>query len=233
MKKFILTLFLFYHTFNFINAQKIYTNKIEYENVIKKYNYNLDAYSNFIKKYNFYKNFNDFPTVDRFPRTQNAWVEFITPYFEKEKIKFDTEQIKSYPNVNPKGLVHVNFYKSAVPTRNIYATFTSDSKINDPLCLYSVSFYSYENPGKKPIYSEPTKIKKVEKSMDTSSVVVTKEITQKINVLEVPTVPLKEDVYFMPDGTKYSSYDQLIYHHPSMANKVVFNNNFKNNYYGR
>lgn len=233
MKKFILTLFFFSCALNFVNAQKIYTNKNDYESAIKKYNYDLEAYSNFVRKYNFYKNFNGFPSADKFPRTEYGWLEFIKPHFEKENIIFDTEQVKSFPNVKPKSLIHVNFYKSSIPNKNIYMTFTPDSKIDDPLCLYSVSFYTYENPGKKPLFSEPVKMKKPEKTIDSSLVVVNKETTQIINVLEVPAVPLKEDVYFMPDGTKYNSYDQLIYHHPSLANKIVFNNNFKNNYYDR
>lgn len=203
MKKVILILVLTFISFSGI-GQKVYYDKTEYETALKVYNDKLDSYLNYSKKINYLKNFSNFPTVENYPKTPHDWTLFLDPYFVKEKIKCDNSSNRLHPNITPDGTIFINFYH--YPNTNNIVVSTSNERIdNDPSCIYSADFFTFNDPGKSPIYRDTT-------------------LSNVRHVLYVP--PVKLDLYLMPDGGKYT-YEQLLHQYPSMVNKLVYDGNFK------
>jgi hypothetical protein len=220
MKNIILSI-LFICNFFFVNAQKTYTNKLEYERAVKEYNDKMDSYVNYVKKINFYKNYK-YPKNTSYP---NNWFVYFKTLLEKNDIKMDNYQIRYHKNIAPNDSIYVNFIDDD-NSEFLSVTFTREPPFN---YLHSAFIYKFNHPGKPPVLVDKPKKEIIVNKKVESKVVEIKPVTQDTitktpelvaGIIENPN----KDIFIMPDGKKYN-YESLVVLYPSMKYDSVFRKN--------
>jgi hypothetical protein len=224
MKKIVSLVILLITISYFSYGQKTYTNKKSYDSALKQYCDELESYQNYIKKINFYNNFSYYKS-NGYPSSTDGWISYFQPLLNKSGVKFDNYINRLHDNVEPEGVIYINFIES-VRSDKLLVSFDDSPRDN---AIYSASTYKFKDPGKPPIYSKP---EQKEKSTSKKNKIIN-PITPPNKVQYASTESEKVDTistidfYTMPNGEKYT-YVELIKNYPSMVNESVFKSNFPN-----
>lgn len=194
-------------------ANKVYTDRVEYDHALKIYNDHLESYENYQKKIKFYKEFK-YPKNKTYPTNGDEWFKVFKPELDILGIKIDNLEKRYNPNVKTNGLIHINFIED--PNSEYLLVKITDFPMSPYDYKFSVITCSFSHPGKKPIFYEPKK-----------ELVVLEKQNIVDNVVEPkkePELIIPHNIYMMPDGKKYT-YEELVIAYPSMKYDSVFKQN--------
>ena len=223
MKKIVSLVIVLIMTSCFSYGQKTYTSKKSYDSALKQYCDELESYQNYIKKINFYNNFSYYKS-NGYPSSADGWMSYFQPLLSKSGIKFDNYINRLHDNVEPEGVIYINFIES-VRSDKLLVSFDDSPRDN---AIYTASTYKFKDPGKPPIYSKPEQKEKtiIKKEKIYNPISPPNKIQYATEIKKVD-VDSSTDFYTMPNGEKYT-YIELIKNYPSMANETVFKTNFPN-----
>ena len=220
MKKVILFLLLLVNSAP-IFGQKYYTDKKEYESALKYYNDAKDSYENYLKKIEYFKNFK-YPKTKSYPTDVDGWYRLWETDLNILNIKPDNNDIRLHGNIVPEDSLYINFIE--VPDSTYLVIKITNKRIPKNDYKFCAKTLKFKHPGKPPVFVE-----KVTPEPNKKERVKIKEDKKVDIVLEI-SKPIQHrvmDIYFMPDGKKYT-YDSLIKSYPAMSDNKVFLSYFKN-----
>lgn len=212
-------------------GQKVYTNKKLYDSALKQYCDELESYQNYIKKINFYNTFSYYKS-NGYPSSADKWMSYFEPLLKKSGIKFDNYISRLHENVEPSGIIYINFIESSKSDK-LLVSFDDSPRTN---AIYSASTYKFNDPGKPPVYNKPLPKESTPKKGKIYNPITPPDKIQYASSVEEKkdTLIIKEKkdtsnvVFFtMPNGEKFT-YVELIKNYPSMINEDVFKSNFPN-----
>ena len=204
-----------------VNAQKVFTDRKEYEKALQNYNDALDSYNNFQKKVKFYSDYK-FSKSESYPTNGDAWYNILKPGLDKLGIKMDNKESRLHPNVESVGTVYFSFIE--VPSSKELKVKITDYPLNPYDYKFSAHTCKFNHPGKPPILKEKKAIAVIEEIKKDSVKVVEPKMVYVPPVKYVE--PVKYNLYMMPDGKRYT-YSQLVVMYPSLKSEIALRSNFK------
>lgn len=220
MKKVILFLLLLVNSAP-IFGQKYYTDKKEYESALKYYNDAKDSYENYLKKIEYFKNYK-YPKRKVYSDDPDSWNSSWKSDLEILNIRQDNNSVRLHPNIIPEDTLYINFIE--IPDSVFLLIKITTQRMSEYDYKFCARTLKFKHPGKPPVFVErvtpkPNKKERVKIKED-----------KKVDIVLEISKPIQHrvmDIYFMPDGKKYT-YDSLIKSYPAMSDNKVFLSYFKN-----